>query len=204
VALNWLFPSAYCPPLHAGRSRRCSPPEDEARLNRRHFVRRRAHQGAGGGRGVPVALHLPGRHVPRLAAAARAGLPGALRPSSPPTSKCDSVSVGVPRDGNGETRGVSESHRKHHRRVARSWATILYLRRVSAMTAACWRSTAMQKLRIVTLGISGGGSLGAVPRRPPISLTTMVHPVPRATRTTLGFGICPSFKDRSLSRRAKP
>jgi hypothetical protein len=29
-------------------------------------------------------------------------------------------------------------------------------------------------------------------------------PYPGATRTTLGFGICPSFKDHSLSRRAKP
>jgi hypothetical protein len=40
---------------------------------------------------------------------------------------------------------------------------------------------------------------GAVTRRPPISLNTMYHPVPGATRTTLGFGICPSFKDHSLS-----
>jgi hypothetical protein len=30
------------------------------------------------------------------------------------------------------------------------------------------------------------------------------YPVPEATRTTLGFWICPSFKDHSLSRRAKP
>jgi hypothetical protein len=28
--------------------------------------------------------------------------------------------------------------------------------------------------------------------------------VPGATRTTLGFGICPSFKGQFLSRRAKP
>jgi hypothetical protein len=34
--------------------------------------------------------------------------------------------------------------------------------------------------------------------------STRWYPVPRATRTTLGFGICPSFKDHSLSRRAKP
>ena len=42
---------------------------------------------------------------------------------------------------------------------------------------------------------------GAVTRRPPISLYTML---PGATRTTLGFGICPSFKYHSLSPRAKP
>jgi hypothetical protein len=34
--------------------------------------------------------------------------------------------------------------------------------------------------------------------------STRWYPVPRATRTTLGFGIRPSFKDHSLSRRAKP
>jgi hypothetical protein len=32
----------------------------------------------------------------------------------------------------------------------------------------------------------------------------MVPRVPGATRTTLGFVICPSFKDHSLSRRAEP
>ena len=41
----------------------------------------------------------------------------------------------------------------------------------------------------------------AVTRRPPVSFYTMI---PGATRTTLGFGICPSFKGRFLSRRAKP
>jgi hypothetical protein len=51
------------------------------------------------------------------------------------------------------------------------------------------------------IGISGGRSLtGAVTRRPPISLYTVV---PGATCTTLGFGGCPSFKGHSLSRRAK-
>jgi hypothetical protein len=60
----------------------------------------------------------------------------------------------------------------------------------------------MQKLRIVTIGMSGGRSLtGAVSRRPPISLVMMVLGV---TRTPLGFGICPSFKGHSLSRRPKP
>jgi hypothetical protein len=44
---------------------------------------------------------------------------------------------------------------------------------------------------------------GDVSRRSPISLCTW-YPVPGATRTTLGFGLCPSFKDHSLSRRAKP
>ena len=34
--------------------------------------------------------------------------------------------------------------------------------------------------------------------------STRWYPVPGATRTTLGFGIRPSFKDPFLSRRAKP
>jgi hypothetical protein len=34
--------------------------------------------------------------------------------------------------------------------------------------------------------------------------STRWYPVPGATRTKLGFGICPSFKDHLLSRRAKP
>jgi hypothetical protein len=44
---------------------------------------------------------------------------------------------------------------------------------------------------------------GAVRRRPPISLYTMV---PRTAGYTydVGFGIYPSFKGRFLSRRAKP
>jgi hypothetical protein len=62
--------------------------------------------------------------------------------------------------------------------------------------------TAMNKWRIVTVGVFGWEiAHEAVSRRPPISLYTMV---PWATRTTLGFGICPSFKDHSLSPRAKP
>jgi hypothetical protein len=45
-----------------------------------------------------------------------------------------------------------------------------------------------------SLGIFGWEiAHAAVSRRPPISLDTMV-PVPGATRTTMGFGICPSFK----------
>jgi hypothetical protein len=43
----------------------------------------------------------------------------------------------------------------------------------------------------------------AVSRRPPIPLYTMVARA-GATRTTLGFGLSPSFKDHSLSPRAKP
>jgi hypothetical protein len=34
--------------------------------------------------------------------------------------------------------------------------------------------------------------------------STRWYPVPEAMRTTLGFGICPSFKGHFLSRRAKP
>jgi hypothetical protein len=64
--------------------------------------------------------------------------------------------------------------------------------------------TAMQKLRIVTLGISGGRSLTTPLRDARRFPSTRWYPVPGATRTTLGFGICSSFKDPSLSRRAQP
>jgi hypothetical protein len=43
----------------------------------------------------------------------------------------------------------------------------------------------------------------AVSRRPPISLYTMV-PRTGATRTTLGLGLCASFKGHPLPRRAEP
>jgi hypothetical protein len=48
--------------------------------------------------------------------------------------------------------------------------------------------------------VRGGGSRGrfATPARIP---STRWYPVPGATRTTLGFGMCPSFKDHSLPRR---
>jgi hypothetical protein len=39
---------------------------------------------------------------------------------------------------------------------------------------------------------------------PADSPSTRWYPVPRATRTPLGFGLCASFKGHSLSRRAKP
>jgi hypothetical protein len=64
--------------------------------------------------------------------------------------------------------------------------------------------TAMQKLQIVTLGISGGRSLTGPFRDARRLPSTRWYPVPRATRTTLWFGIRPSFKGHSLSRRAKP
>jgi hypothetical protein len=64
--------------------------------------------------------------------------------------------------------------------------------------------TAMQKLRIVTLGISGGRSLTTPLRDARRFPSTRWYPVPGATRTTLGFRICSSFKDPSLSRRAQP
>jgi hypothetical protein len=57
----------------------------------------------------------------------------------------------------------------------------------------------MKKLRIVTWFPVGDRSRDA--RRFP---STRWYPVPGATRTTLGFGICPSFKGHFLSRRAKP
>jgi hypothetical protein len=66
------------------------------------------------------------------------------------------------------------------------------------------RCTAMQKLRIVTVRVSGGRSLTGPLRDARQFPSTRWYPVPRATRTTLGFGIRPSFKDHSLSRRIKP
>jgi hypothetical protein len=69
--------------------------------------------------------------------------------------------------------------------------------------AAAEVHTAMNKLRIVAIGGFGWEiAHTAATRRPPISLHTMV-PVPGATRTTLGFGIRPSFKGHSLSPRTK-
>jgi hypothetical protein len=62
----------------------------------------------------------------------------------------------------------------------------------------------MQKLRIVTLGISGGRSLTGPLRDARRFSSTPWYPVPGATRTPLGLGIGPSFKDHSMSRRAKP
>jgi hypothetical protein len=56
----------------------------------------------------------------------------------------------------------------------------------------------------VTLGISGGGSLTGPLRGARRFPSTRWYPVPETTRTTSGFGICLSFKDHFLSRRAKP
>jgi hypothetical protein len=65
--------------------------------------------------------------------------------------------------------------------------------------------TARQKLlRILILGISGGGLLTRPLRDARRFPFTRWYPVPGTTRTTSGFGICPSFKDHSLSRRAQP
>ena len=61
-----------------------------------------------------------------------------------------------------------------------------------------------KKLRIVTLVVSGRSLTRPLHDAPPIPLYTTVPGVPGATRTTLGFGICPSFKGYFLSRRAKP
>jgi hypothetical protein len=49
------------------------------------------------------------------------------------------------------------------------------------------RFTATNKLRIVTLGISGGGSLTRPLRDTRRFPSARWYPVPRATRTTLGF-----------------
>jgi hypothetical protein len=64
--------------------------------------------------------------------------------------------------------------------------------------------TAMKTLRIVTVGISGGRWLTRPLRDARQFHSTRWYPVPGATRTPLGFGICPSFKYHSLSRRAIP
>jgi hypothetical protein len=54
--------------------------------------------------------------------------------------------------------------------------------------------TAIQKLRIVTLGISGGRSLTGPLRDARRFPSPRWYPVPSATRTKLGIDICPSFK----------
>jgi hypothetical protein len=79
-------------------------------------------------------------------------------------------------------------------------------------TAAVWarqlagvRATQRcNKLRIVTVGISGRRSLTGPLRDGRRFPSTRVYPVPGATRATTGFGIRPSFKGHFLSRRAKP
>jgi hypothetical protein len=61
-----------------------------------------------------------------------------------------------------------------------------------------------QKLRIVTLGISGGGSLTGPFRDTRRSPSTRWYSVPGAARTTLGFGVCPSIKAQFLSCQTLP
>jgi hypothetical protein len=56
-----------------------------------------------------------------------------------------------------------------------------------------------KRLRIVT-GFGWEMAHGAVTRRPPISLDKMVPCIGGYTYA-VGVGICPSFKDHSLSRR---
>jgi hypothetical protein len=64
--------------------------------------------------------------------------------------------------------------------------------------------TAMHKLRIVTLGISGGRWLTRPLHDARRFASTRWYPVPGATRTPRKLGICPSFKDPFLSPRAEP
>ena len=71
-------------------------------------------------------------------------------------------------------------------------------------SAPLGRHTAMKKLRIGLLGISGGRSLTRPFRDAHRFPSTRWYPVPEAARTTLGFGICPSFKGHCLSPRGKP
>ena len=74
-----------------------------------------------------------------------------------------------------------------------------------ALRALVQRLTAMTKVANRDgRGFRVGDELfAAVSRRPPIP-STRLQPVPKATRTTRQFGIRPSFKDHSLSRRAQP
>jgi hypothetical protein len=58
--------------------------------------------------------------------------------------------------------------------------------------------------RIVRLGISGGRWLTRPFRDAHRFPPTRWYPVPGATHTPLGFGLCPSFKGHFLSPRAKP
>ena len=66
------------------------------------------------------------------------------------------------------------------------------------------RGTAMQKLRIVTVGISDGRSLTRPFRDARSFLSPRLWPVLTWTRTPRKFGVCPSFKDHFLPPRAKP
>ena len=80
----------------------------------------------------------------------------------------------------------------------------LWARNRARASAIDLYSARCKRLRIVTSGVSGGKSLtGAVSRRPPVPLDTMYYPVPRATRTKRVFGVCPSSKGHSVSRRAQ-
>jgi hypothetical protein len=74
-------------------------------------------------------------------------------------------------------------------------------RTASALPSPLGTYTAVKKSRVVTVGIRWEIAHGPFrdARRLP---STRWYPVPGATRTTLGFGICPSFKDHFLSRRA--
>jgi hypothetical protein len=67
----------------------------------------------------------------------------------------------------------------------------------------CVPLTAMQKSRIVACGIPGERPHTQQFRGARFPFTRL-QPVPGATRTALGFGICRSFEDLFLSRRAKP
>jgi hypothetical protein len=51
--------------------------------------------------------------------------------------------------------------------------------------------------------VSGGRSLAGPSRDARRFPSTRWYPAPGATRTALGFGICPSFKGHSLSSRAR-
>jgi hypothetical protein len=75
--------------------------------------------------------------------------------------------------------------------------------RPSRVLCVLWR-TATKKLRIVPEGISGGRSLTGPLRDARRFPSPRWYLVPGATRTNVGFGICPLFKGHSLSRRAQP
>jgi hypothetical protein len=63
----------------------------------------------------------------------------------------------------------------------------------------------MQQLRIVTLGISGGRWLTGARFATPAGFPRHDGTPYRGLRVRRwGLGACPSFKDQSLSRRAKP
>jgi hypothetical protein len=72
------------------------------------------------------------------------------------------------------------------------------------VSVCCRSCTASKKVRIVTVGMSGGRSLTRPLRDARRFPSTRWYLVPEASPATLRFGSCPSFKDHICRPRAKP